>query len=116
MREDRFDIVYRLLDDELVDSDGRRCGRVDDLEIEGQPGEPAHIAAIVCGPGAWSQRLPRRLGAVIDRLFGSDTLRIPWSEVADLTEVVTLKKPRDELGAGRGDDEISRVVGKLPGA
>ena len=114
MREDRFDVAYRLLDDDLVDPDGRRCGRVDDLEIEGGPGEPSHIAAIVCGPGAWSRRLPRRLGNLIEVLFGSDTLRIPWSEVADLTEVVNLKKPCDAVGAGRGDDAVGRVVRKLP--
>ena len=34
MSED-LDLGLGLLDHQLVDSDGRRCGNVDDLELEG---------------------------------------------------------------------------------
>ena len=60
MREDEMDLVYRVLDDQLVDATGRRCGRVDDLEIDARFGEPAYVTRILSGPGAWPGRLPRR--------------------------------------------------------
>ena len=29
--DERYELVYRVLDDQIVDVDGRRCGRVDDI-------------------------------------------------------------------------------------
>jgi hypothetical protein len=49
---EQVDLAYRLLDLDLVDREGRRCGKVDDLEFSGRPGEPLHVDAIVTGPGA----------------------------------------------------------------
>src|SRR6266536_3026125 len=106
MKEDRFDVAYRLLDDELIDSDGRRCGRVDD----GEPGRPAEITAILSGPGVWSQRMPRALRGVSARIFGDDRVSVPWDAVKDIAEVVYLKRPGGELGLGRGDDAVGRIV------
>jgi sporulation protein YlmC with PRC-barrel domain len=30
-------VVHRLLDEQILDSDGKRCGRVDDIELRGSP-------------------------------------------------------------------------------
>jgi sporulation protein YlmC with PRC-barrel domain len=114
MREDEFDVAYRLLDDELVDSDDRRCGRVDDIEFEGGPGESPLMSAILTGPGVWHGRLPRRLSGLAKRVFGNDSIRVPWSAVEDISAVVNLKQPGRELGLGKGDDRMGEVVGKLP--
>jgi hypothetical protein len=51
-----FDIGLGALDHQLLDADGRRCGNVDDLAIEGGPGEVAEVVAILVGPGYWGQR------------------------------------------------------------
>jgi hypothetical protein len=40
----------------VVDSEGRRCGNVDHLAIEGGPGETPRVVAILVGPGYWGQR------------------------------------------------------------
>ena len=45
-----IDLAYRLLDLDLVDSEGLRCGKVDDLELTGGPGEVTYVAAIVSFP------------------------------------------------------------------
>jgi sporulation protein YlmC with PRC-barrel domain len=116
MKEDRFDVAYRLLDDELVDSDGRRCGRVDDIEFDGEPGRPAEITAILSGPGLWSQRMPRALRGLSARIFGDDCVSVPWDAVKDIAEVVYLKRPGAELGLGRGDDAVGRIVRRIPGS
>ena len=49
-------IGRNVLDHQLLDKEGRRCGNVDDLAIEGGPGEPAKSSRSWSGPGYWPQR------------------------------------------------------------
>lgn len=116
MREDWFEVGYRLLDDDLVDSEGRRCGKVDDLELEGKPGGSARIGAILHGPGAFAGRLPRPLAWIVRRLFGTEIVRVPWDEVKEISAVVKLKHPAEKLGLGRGDDRARHLVSWIPGS
>ena len=46
-----LDIGLHVLDHQLLDKDGRRCGNVDDLAIEGGAGEVPEVVAILVGPG-----------------------------------------------------------------
>jgi hypothetical protein len=99
----RMDAGYRMLDDQLVDVEGRRCGRVDDLEFEGAPGEPLVLTGILTGRGAYHRRLPRRLQRIGRRIFGDDVRgptvrRVPWEEVEDVTVRVELRKKAADLG------------------
>jgi hypothetical protein len=116
---DRMDLVYRVLDDQLVDVDGRRCGRADDLEFEGGLGEPPRLSAMLSGSGVWHRRLPRPLRALGERLFGTgvlgrDVIRVPWEQVEEIETVVELRGKARDLGLGQGDDRQARVVGRLP--
>ncbi|HWG08799.1 MAG TPA: hypothetical protein VN672_07295 [Solirubrobacteraceae bacterium] len=118
-RPDRMDLVYRILDDQLVDVDGRRCGRVDDLEFEGGPGERPRLSAILSGSGVWHRRMPRALRATAARIFGTgtfgvDVIRVPWEEVDDVTSIVRLKGKARDLGLAQGDDRDARFVQKFP--
>jgi hypothetical protein len=115
MREHEFDVVYRLLDDDIVDSEDHRCGRVDDLELKGAPGKATYIEAILTGPGAWRRRFPRRLRPLAERIFSDTVARIPWKRVKEISNVVNLKGRGEDLGLGKGDDEAGAVIGKLPG-
>ena len=48
-RDERaIDLGLGLVDHQLVDWEGRRCGKVDDLELEGREGRP-QVAAILVG-------------------------------------------------------------------
>jgi sporulation protein YlmC with PRC-barrel domain len=112
-------LVYRILDDQLVDVDGRRCGRVDDLAFDGDLGEPPRLWAILSGSGAWHRRLPRPLRTLGARVFGSGTLgldiaQIPWSQVEGIDAVITLRSKARELGLGRGDEPRSTAAENLP--
>lgn len=119
---ERMDLVYRLLDEQLVDVEGRRCGRVDDLEFSGDVGgPPPRLAFVLSGSGTWHARLPRPLRALGARVFGGgtvghDLLRVPAEQIDDLSTVVQLKGKARDLGLGQGDDRWSPVVGKLPDA
>ena len=116
MREHEFYIGYRILDDDLIDCDGLRCGKVDDVEIEGEPGGEARITAILVGPGAGARRLPEKLQRVAKRIFGDEVVRVEWEEIEDVDTVVRLKRSAEELGLGAGDRRLGERVARIPGS
>jgi hypothetical protein len=114
MREE-LDLGLAVLDHQLLDRDGRRCGNVDDLGIEGGPGEPAHVVALYSGPGAWRRR-GGPLGRLAAWIGGGGVARVPWDEVTEVASHVRLKKSAREYGLGRGDDRVRPWIERLPGA
>jgi sporulation protein YlmC with PRC-barrel domain len=115
----KMDLVYRVLDEQLVDVEGHRCGRADDLEFDGDLGAPPRLANILSGSGTWHRRLPRRLRPAAARVFGGgivghDVIRVPWREVDEIGSSVKLKGKARDLGLGQGDQRTARVVEKLP--
>jgi hypothetical protein len=116
----RMDLVYRVLDDQLVDVEGRRCGRADDLEFEGEVGgPPPRLAWILSGSGTWHRRLPRPLRRLGARVFGTglvghDVIRVPWDQVERIDTVIDLKAKARDLGLAQGDDRMAKRVERLP--
>jgi hypothetical protein len=90
-----IDIGLLLHNHQLLDSEDRRCGKVDDLALEGGPGEPLEIVAILAERGK---------------------VRVPWEEVDQVSVHVRLRKTAPELGLGRGDDRLRLWLEKIPGA
>lgn len=109
------DLGLHVLDRQLLDSEDRRCGKVDDLAIEGGPGEKLEVVAILSGPGVWRERAGL-VGRLAARLGGGGRVRIPWSDVGEIDAHVKLKKQAQELGLGRGDDRLRPFIAKIPGS
>jgi sporulation protein YlmC with PRC-barrel domain len=116
MESGQLDLVYHVLDLQLVDVDGRRCGRVDDVELAR---EPLRAVALLVGSGVYPRRLPgRRLARLMRRLVGAERLggnvvRVPWEEIEAIDATIELKRPAVELGLGRGDDDLAPIVARL---
>ena len=110
-----IDLGLNLLDHQLLDAEGRRCGKVDDIALEGGPGEDLEVAAILCGPGVWRARAGS-IGRIAAWLGGGGRVRIPWEEVDGVGSHVKLRKRADELGLGRGDDRLRPYIEKIPGS
>jgi sporulation protein YlmC with PRC-barrel domain len=110
-----LDLGLALLDHQLLDCEGRRCGNVDDVAIEGRPGETARVVAILSGPDVWRSRsgLIGRLAAWIG---GGGRVRIPWAEVAEVESHVRLKRKATDYGLGGGDDRLRPWLERIPGA
>ena len=109
-----IDLALGILDHQLVDSEGRRCGKVDDLELEGvADGEP-RVAVIVVGPGGWKGR--GWLGRLAARIAAGTTVRVPWDEVAEVDSGVRLRRTAGELRLGRGDDRAAEWIDRIPGS
>jgi sporulation protein YlmC with PRC-barrel domain len=103
MRPNEADLVLHLLDDQLIDADGGRCGRVDDVELNGGVGETTSVAALLVGPAAWPARLPGRFGAAMRLCVPGAMHRVPWDAVEDVTTAVKLSRTAAELGLGAND-------------
>jgi sporulation protein YlmC with PRC-barrel domain len=115
-RDDPIFIAHRLLDEQIIDSEGMRCGRVDDIELRGSP---PRVTALLVGEGLYPRRLPRRLRGLARRLsgverWGANALRIPWQEVDEIKAAVHLRGKAEELGLGNGDDPENWIVRRLP--
>ena len=116
---DHMDLAYRILDDQLVDVDGRRCGRADDIEFEGGLGEPPRLYAILSGSGSWHRRFPRRLRGIGARVFGSgvsgdNVIRVPWNQIDDIGAVLKLKAKARDLGLAQGDYRQGEHIAHWP--
>jgi sporulation protein YlmC with PRC-barrel domain len=107
-----IDVALGLLDHQLLDSEERRCGKVDDVELEGLSEGNPQVAAILAGPPVWRGR--GRLGKAAAMVARGRTVRIPWEEVREIGSAVHLRKSASELGLGRGDDRARPWIQRLP--
>ncbi len=109
-----IDLGLGVLDHKLIDSEGRRCGNVDDLELEGVAAGEPRVVAILTGPPAWRGR--GFLGRFAASVARGGLVRIPWEEVDKIESGVRLRRTAQELRLGRGDDRVRRWLEKLPGS
>lgn len=114
--EGTIGVVHRLLDEQIVDGYGQRCGRVDDLELQGNP---PRITALLVGDGLYPRRVPRWAARLVRRVvgperWGDNAVRIPWEAVDEVGVTVKLRGKGEELGLGMGDDPARWFVGRLP--
>jgi sporulation protein YlmC with PRC-barrel domain len=120
MSESRqLDLALRVLDQQLIDWGGRKCGKVDDILIEGEPGKAARVTGLLVGPAATMARRPglfRFLGRFTPQFGDPSEVEVPWSAVDGITHVVKLKEEADDLGLHEGEKRALRLVGRIPGS
>jgi sporulation protein YlmC with PRC-barrel domain len=109
-------VAHRLLDEQILDSEGRRCGRVDDIELRGNP---PRVTALLVGNGLYPRRLPQPLRRLARRIsgperWGANAMRVPWEEVDEINAAVHLRGKAEEIGLGEGDDPRRWLVTRLP--
>jgi len=114
MTADYLDLLREVLDHEIVDVNEIPCGMVDDLAVEGDVGSELRVTALLVGPGIWSQRLPRPIGALARKLFGKQRVRVPWSEIARIGERIELRSTASALGLGVSDRRLGRWISRFP--
>ncbi|MEH2121518.1 MAG: hypothetical protein V7K46_25830 [Nostoc sp.] len=85
-----MDVIRDILDNQLVDSNQRKMGKVDGIVMEFPDREPPRLAYIEVGVTTLTRRLNPRLAgfvATIASKWGakqSEPFRIPWSKVRDI--------------------------------
>jgi sporulation protein YlmC with PRC-barrel domain len=110
-----LDLAVRVLDQQIVDWKGRRCGNVDDVLIDGEPGGKATVKGLLVGRDVTRPRRPWLLRLVAGPTFGDAAqVEVPWSTIEEITQVVKLKEEAAELGLGVGDDRVERWLRRIP--
>jgi len=116
--------LYRdVLDKQMVDRRGRRCGKVDGIVLRFGPDGQPWVARIEVGGGTLARRLGERLGrwaAALARWCGvreGRAYHIPWARVVevDLEVKLDLDAPDTELDAAERRLR-ERIVARIPGA
>ena len=85
-----MDLIRDVLDNQLVDREQRKMGKVDGIVMLVDDDQPPRLAYIEVGGPVLARRLHPRLGrwaAAIGRRLGrtgGEPLRIPWSAIRDV--------------------------------
>jgi len=106
-------LVSQLLDIPIIDKDERWCGIVDDVEMDGGPGKPLRVKALLVGPGAYSGRMPTWLMWVVRKCAGNRITRVPAAEIIEIGAVVKLKCDAKKLGLHRTEDRVRSWIPRV---
>jgi len=96
-------LVSELLDLPLLDVDGKYCGIVDDVELQGGAGKDLELKALQVGPGAYRGRMPSWLMSLVKAFAGERIVNVPMNKVRNIGAVVHLDCPAAELGLDRSE-------------
>jgi len=117
-RYDQIDLGLMLMDRQLLDATERRCGKVDDVDIDAddrRPNPQARVDALVSGPRTWSSGNRGPLAWLFARIAGSGVVRIPWDDVEEIEHAaIKLRRGAPELGLGKGDDRAAQWLRRAP--
>jgi sporulation protein YlmC with PRC-barrel domain len=103
-------LVSELLDLPLIDSEGKYCGIVDDVELSGSPGKELKLKALLVGPGAYAGRLPRWAMGLVRLVAGDRMTRVPLASVRSIGAAVEVDCPGTELGLNKSESSAGRWI------
>jgi sporulation protein YlmC with PRC-barrel domain len=103
-------LVSELIDLPLIDSEGRYCGVVDDVEFEGDAGKALRPTVLLVGPGAYSGRMPGWAMALVRLVAGSRITRVPFSKIRTIGSAVELAVSGEAVGLNKTEDRAERWI------
>ena len=117
-----MDVIRDLLDQAVVDRNGREMGRVDGIVFEPRAGEPPRLSAILIGASALGERLHPTLGrwaAAIESALGIGAerpVRIAISDIEEIDRKVKIALAIGDTGAGIVEQRLRGWLTKIPGS
>ncbi|HEY9618735.1 MAG TPA: hypothetical protein V6C78_00115 [Crinalium sp.] len=118
-----MDVFRDLLDNQLVDRQQNKMGRVDGIIAEWQEGQQPRLTCIEVGIPVLARRIHPRLGKWVTGLqsrWGAkqrEPLRIPVAKILDVGIDVDVDVDVNETGAIAYEKWLQdRVIGRIPGA
>jgi sporulation protein YlmC with PRC-barrel domain len=113
-RDDPLKLLSEVRDLQIVDRDGRNCGICDDVELDGEPGSPLRVAALLVGPGAYSRRFPEWMMRLVRRIAGQRVTRVPWNRIEKVSGRIYLSVTGESLGLRKVEDRLERIFQRIP--
>lgn len=118
-----MDLIRDVLDNQLVDREGCKLGRVDGIVAELREGLPPKLTYLESGFPVLAERIHPRLAnwvSAIQQHWGakrSQPIQIPWSKVKDVGIDVDVDVDATETGALAYETWLrEHVIGRIPGA
>ncbi|BAY47430.1 hypothetical protein SAMD00079811_50480 [Scytonema sp. HK-05] len=118
-----MDIIRDVLDNQLVDTKGRKMGKVDGIVMELRDNQPPRLTYIEVGMPTLARRLHPQLArwiATIQSKWGakrSESLRIPFSKVRDVGIDVKVDVEAEATPALAYEEWVSEhIIERIPGA
>jgi hypothetical protein len=118
---DRGRVLYaalHLVDHQMTDRNGTRCGNVDDLELTATDDGTLIVSALLAGPGVLAERLGlHRLGQWWRHATDAEgAIAIPMTDVAEIGSNIRLSVEAGSLATGRTERWArQQVVEHIPG-
>lgn len=118
-----MNLIRDVLDNQIVDRNQRKMGKVDGVVMELCEGQPPRLAYIEVGGPTLARRLHPRLGrwvTSLGRKWGSnhgEPFRIPWSKVRDVGIDVEVDLEAESTPAFAWEHWLrEHIIGRIPGA
>ena len=105
-------LVSELLDLPLLDAEGKYCGIVDDVELQGGAGKDLELKALLVGPGAYRGRMPAWLMPLVKASAGERIVKVPVDNVRTIAAVVQLDCSAAKLGLDRTEAAASKWISR----
>jgi sporulation protein YlmC with PRC-barrel domain len=112
-----------ILDQQVIDRNGERMGKVDGIMLDLREGMPPRVASLVIGGGTAARRIHPRFAAWLLRWGrrwgpeGNDPLVIPWSKVLKIGIDVKVDLDAEGTLALAWEHWVrDRIIGRIPGA
>ena len=115
-------VVRDVLDQSVIDRNGREMGRVDGILIEQKPNEPAQLTAILIGPAALGDRLHPAVGRAVRRIeksFGLDEdrpARVAFADIDEIETKIRLRLTISETAVAAVEQYLRSWLLRLPGS
>lgn len=117
-----MDLIRDVLDNQIVDRNQRKMGKVDGIVIELRDGEPPRLAYLEVGMPTLARRVHPRLQhwvAAVQRMWGakqSEPFRIPFSKVRDVGIDVEVDLEAEETPALAYEQWLrENIIKQIPG-
>ena len=113
-RDAPLKLLAEVRDLQIVDCEGRNCGICDDIELEGEPGSPLGIAALLVGPGAYARRFPSWASRTITAIAGRRVVRVPWNCIEKISGRIYLSVTGETVGLRKIEDRLETIFKRIP--
>ena len=117
-----MDLIRDCLDKQIEDRAKRRMGRIDGIILELDSDRPPRVAYADLGVTTLMNRISRRLGRVVEKLFkrfgvSPEPYQIPWSKLKVGLNTVRADVEAEKTQALEWELWLrKKVIGKIPGA
>jgi sporulation protein YlmC with PRC-barrel domain len=101
-----IDLKLHVLNHQIEDVDGMRCGRVDDLQLNLMVGKKIEVTHLLVGPGVWTNHFPETLKLFVQDFLGKEIIRIKIKEIAQIGTSIKLKAKAINTGENLGHEKL----------